>query len=531
MNLRTPWRAWLGNVAVMALLAVAAAALLRLHADAPWWPGAALGWQWQAAIGALLAYAALCVAIIWRARTPRVRSGEDAPLIVAWASQTGFAAELAERSVGALRTGGVPARSIPLQSLDAKTLRAADRVLFVVSTTGEGDPPDHAVAFLRQTQPQVEALPHLRYGMLALGDRSYDDFCAFGRQLDEWLAHQGAHALFDRVEVDNADPGTLRHWQSLLRQLGDGAAQADWERPRYQAWRLQAREQTNPGCDHGAVFRISLQPADGVWPIWQAGDIAEIGPRHGDASVARFLAANHLDGERRVRGEALRDWIARSHWQEASDGPLEDWVDSLQPLPHREYSIASIPAEHRLDLLVRRQLGADGQPGLGSGWLCEHAKVGGTIDLRLRANPGFHAPETDRPLILIGNGTGIAGLRAHLAARIAAGDTRNWLLFGERHAAHDNHFAEDLRRWRAAGEIARLDSVYSRDGGAHRYVQDALAAAADELRAWIKAGASLYVCGSLRGMAPAVDAVLEQVLGSETRERLLAEGRYRRDVY
>ncbi len=531
MSAPARWRAWLGNGLVIALLALAACCLLHLHGAQTWWPGSAQRWQWQAVTCAVLAYAALCGAIAWRARPRRLKAGGEAPLIVAWASQTGFAAEVAERSVDALRLGGVAAQSMPLQALDATTLRHAERVLFVVSTTGEGDPPDHALAFLRQTQPQVDALPRLRYGMLALGDRDYDDFCAFGRQLDEWLSRHGAHALFDRVEVDNADPGTLRHWQYLLGQLGDGRAQADWERPRYQPWRLQAREQTNPGCDHGGVFRISLQPADADWPTWQAGDIAEIGPRHGAIAVGRFLAAHHLDGDRLVHGQPLRDWVARSQWQEVTDAPLEQWVDHLQPLPHREYSIASVPAERRLDLLVRRHLGADGQPGLGSGWLCEHAALGGSIDLRLRANPGFHPPADARPLILIGNGTGIAGLRAHLAARIEAGDTRNWLLFGERHAAHDNHFADDLRRWHAAGEIERLDAVYSRDGGQHRYVQDALADAADDLRAWVADGAALYVCGSLRGMAPAVDAVLESVLGSETREALLTEGRYRRDVY
>ncbi|MDG2525524.1 flavodoxin domain-containing protein [Stenotrophomonas sp. HITSZ_GD] len=531
MNPPWAWRAWLGNAAVLALLAVAGYCLQRLHAGAAWWPGTALRWQWQAAAGSVLAYAALCGAVAWRARPSRPAPGGGAPLIVAWASQTGFAAELAERSAQALRASSVPAQAMPLQALDAETLRTAERVLFVVSTTGEGDPPDHALAFLRRTAPRIQALPKLRYGMLALGDRSYDDFCAFGRQLDEWLSRHGAHTLFDRVEVDNADPGTLRHWQYLLGQLGDGTAQADWERPQYQPWRLDARERTNPGCDAGAVFRLSLQPAQGERPTWQAGDIAEIGPRHASVAVSRFLAAHHLDGDRLVHGEPLRDWIARSQWQDITDGPLERWVDALQPLPHREYSIASIPAEHRLDLLVRRQLGPDGRPGLGSGWLCEHAAVGGTIALRLRTNPGFHPPADARPLILIGNGTGIAGLRAHLAARIEAGATRNWLLFGERHAAHDNHFAHDLQRWQETGGIERLDTVYSRDGGRHRYVQDALADAAEALRAWIGAGASLYVCGSLRGMAPAVDAVLEQVLGADVREALLLAGRYRRDVY
>jgi sulfite reductase (NADPH) flavoprotein alpha-component len=62
-------------------------------------------------------------------------------------------------------------------------------------------------------------------------------------------------------------------------------------------------------------------------------------------------------------------------------------------------------------------------------------------------------------------------------------------------------------------------------------VQDALRAAADDLRAWVAQGAAIYVCGSLRGMAPGVDAVLEDVLGQLGKDTLLLEGRYRRDVY
>jgi len=533
MSARANWKTRLGNGVLLLALVLAGLALLRLHVGAPWWPGAALPWQWQAAAGCLLAYAALCGIIAWRARARRgPATNGSSPLLVAWASQTGFASELAERSVAALRGAGVAAHAMPLHALDAETLRTAERILFVVSTTGEGDPPDHALVFLRQVQPHITALPQLRYGLLALGDSSYEHFCAFGRQLDDWLARHGAHALFDRVEVDNADPGALRHWQYLIGQLGDGATQADWERPQYQAWRLQSRERSNPGAAAGAAFRLSLQPAHGDWPRWQAGDIAEVGPRHDEGAVADFLRLHALEGERVVRGRPLRDWIASSHWPATPAGDdLDAWVGALQPLPHREYSIATVPGERRLGLLVRRQLGPDGIPGLGSGWLCDHAAIGTDIALRIRANAGFHPPPPEQPLILIGNGTGIAGLRAHLAARAEAGLRRNWLLFGERHAAHDNHFAADLQRWQAEGVLERLDAVYSRDGGPYRYVQDALADAAEALRSWVHAGAAVYVCGSLRGMAPAVDAVLEQVLGSEARERLLIEGRYRRDVY
>ena len=133
--------------------------------------------------------------------------------------------------------------------------------------------------------------------------------------------------------------------------------------------------------------------------------------------------------------------------------------------------------------------------------------------------------------MLIGNGTGIAGLRAHLRARIDAGARRNWLLFGERNRAHDFHFGEELEQWHREGWIEHLDAVFSRDGGPHRYVQDALAAQAARLRRWVDDGATVLVCGSLQGMAPAVDAVIAQALGSQCKEQLVMQRRYRRDVY
>jgi sulfite reductase (NADPH) flavoprotein alpha-component len=151
--------------------------------------------------------------------------------------------------------------------------------------------------------------------------------------------------------------------------------------------------------------------------------------------------------------------------------------------------------------------------------------------LRLRSNPNFHAPEPAKPMILIGNGTGIAGLRAHLKQRIAAGSQRNWLLFGERNSDRDFFYGDEILEWRNRGYIERLDLAFSRDQAESVYVQQKLLAAADPLREWAEAGASIYVCGSLAGMAPGVDGVLRQVLGDATVENMLTEGRYRRDVY
>lgn len=73
--------------------------------------------------------------------------------------------------------------------------------------------------------------------------------------------------------------------------------------------------------------------------------------------------------------------------------------------------------------------------------------------------------------------------------------------------------------------------MFSRDGGPLRYVQDALRANAADVRAWIEAGAAIYVCGSLQGMAAGVHAALAEALGDYTLTRLGETGRYRRDVY
>jgi sulfite reductase (NADPH) flavoprotein alpha-component len=175
--------------------------------------------------------------------------------------------------------------------------------------------------------------------------------------------------------------------------------------------------------------------------------------------------------------------------------------------------------------------GADGELGLGSGWLTERARVGDLVDLRVRRNAGFHAPTDERPLLLVGNGTGIAGLRALLKSRIARGHHRNWLVFGERHAAIDRLHVDELERWEAAGAIERLDLVWSRENRGTRYVQDRLRALGMEVRRFVEQGASVYVCGSLAGMAPGVDAALREALGDAAVIELAATGRYRRDVY
>src|SRR3546814_11465331 len=90
---------------------------------------------------------------------------------------------------------------------------------------------------------------------------------------------------------------------------------------------------------------------------------------------------------------------------------------------------------------------------------------GGMVDLRVRANPGFRVPADDRPLLLVGNGTGLAGLRALLKARINAGHQSKWLLLGEGSAAHEGFNTGELQEWWANGAYTRIATGQGGGGG------------------------------------------------------------------
>lgn len=415
-------------------------------------------------------------------------------ILIAYASQTGFAEQIAVKTAQHLQDAGMNVAVSSLAAIKAETLSKTSRILFILSTTGEGDAPDNAASFTRLLMSQKIDLSHLHFAVLALGDRHYQQFCAFAHRVDLWLKHQHAHSLFDMIEVDNGDEAALRHWQHYLGLLSGHTEMADWSKPAYQEWILTERELLNPGSLGGPAYRIACIPAQDAGNgeyIWQAGDIAEIGP----------------------------------------DYPTKNASEERPALPHREYSISSLPADGKLELLVRQMHRPDGSLGIGSGWLTAHAEIGQSIKLRIRENRNFHTPSQDHPLILIGNGTGLAGLRAHIKARAARGHLRNWLFFGERNEAHDFFHYQEIQDWQASGVLNKLNLCFSRDQAQRRYVQHALQEQQADIVAWVEQGAAILVCGSLQGMAEDVHQTLSNMLGLDKLEQMAEAGLYKRDVY
>ena len=476
---------------------------------------------------------------IKQARQGFTAVNKDAPSwLIGFASQSGFAEQLAWQTAGQLQAAGLPVRVEPLANVSEDDLQQSSNALFVVSTFGDGEAPDSARGFERKVLGQPLGLNTLKYSVLALGDRQYPHFCGFATRVQQWLSERGAHALFAPVQVDSGDPEALHHWQQQLSQLTGGAPSANWKAPSYNNWTLEQRELLNPGSCGSSVYLLGLSAPDASY-TWQAGDLVEVMPRQCEWAVEHLLDGLGLNADSTVQLDGLTETLVQalaSRQLPDSRGHLvglhaQALVDALIPLNMREYSIASIPEDGLLQLIVRQERHPDGSLGIGSGWLTEHAALGSAISLRLRRNSGFHLPAEPCPLILLGNGTGLAGLRSLLKARIAQGQQRNWLFFGERNAEHDFYCRDELQGWLASGDLARLDLAFSRDQAQKVYVQDRLRESADELHLWLSQGAAIYICGSLQGMAAGVDQALIDILGAEALEMLIEQGRYRRDVY
>src|SRR5690349_1767860 len=138
--------------------------------------------------------------------TPIAPAAAAAPalsLTVISASHTGNGRKISEKLVAAVQALGVQARMVKAGDFNPREL-AKERLLYIViSTHGDGDPPDEARALYEflgtKRAPQ---LPELQYSVLALGDTSYPKFCEAGRVVDERLAKLGAKRILPRVDCD-----------------------------------------------------------------------------------------------------------------------------------------------------------------------------------------------------------------------------------------------------------------------------------------------------------------------------------------
>jgi sulfite reductase (NADPH) flavoprotein alpha-component len=225
-----------------------------------------------------------------------------------------------------------------------------------------------------------------------------------------------------------------------------------------------------------------------------------------------------------------------------------EFIALLKPLQHRAYSISSsgkvYPEAVHLTVASVRYDSFDRQhKGVCSTFLADLVEENTEVRCFFTPNKVFRVPEDNSlPMIMVGPGTGLAPFRAFLQERQYRKATgKNWLFFGDRNAATDFMYRDEIEAMQASGLLTRLDLAFSRDQAEKIYVQDKMRENGAELFAWLEQGGYFFVCGDAYRMAKDVDKALHDVIAehghmSEQQavdyvNQLKKDKRYVRDVY
>jgi sulfite reductase (NADPH) flavoprotein alpha-component len=244
---------------------------------------------------------------------------------VIYASQSGTGEALARQFGKKLNSDGFTAQVAPIDRFKPVQLEGVH--LFIASTYGDGDPPDHARSFADEiAKIEGPSLNKLRFSVLALGDSNYEKFCSFGKFLDDRFAELGAQRLIPRVEVDG-DPDTpFQEWSvsvgSVLQSLGDSASGNDakigipnesapgttaenvasveapvvYNRKNPFAARLAVNRSLTANNSVKEIRHFSISTA-GSGIVYSAGDALAVLPENAPVMVDEILRASGFDGE------------------------------------------------------------------------------------------------------------------------------------------------------------------------------------------------------------------------------------------
>ncbi|HEY8564494.1 MAG TPA: flavodoxin domain-containing protein [Beijerinckiaceae bacterium] len=490
------------------------------------------------------------------------------PLTILFASESGNAERLAQDAAKLARKNGFKPTVIDFADLDVASLGQAKRLIVVASTWGEGEPPGRATkaynALMGDGAPRLDGVS---FGVLALGDTAYAEFCAVGRKLDERLVALGATRAVPRVECDLDFEAPAATWlQGAVEALQPPREAASGN---VVAVNFATRTAGEPGRDPVAaevIEHVNLNSSrsdketihlalgfDGAVPPYEPGDALDLYPENDPALVETVLAAARLTSEDDLRRtlttardittlslKTIESYAAVTHHAGVRslvvDGGARAWsegrqlVDLLEafpasltadqlrdltrPLPPRAYSIASSRKEvgdeaHLLVAAVRYESHGRARYGVASTHVADRLRAGASVKARLKANRHFRLPDAAADIIMVGPGTGVAPFRAFVQERRAVGATgRSWLFFGDRRYTHDFLYQLEWQDALKDGSLSRLDLAFSRDAPEKTYVQHRLFERRREVVDWLEGGARFYVCGDAKAMAKDVRAAL-----------------------
>ncbi|NOU59444.1 assimilatory sulfite reductase (NADPH) flavoprotein subunit [Marinifilum caeruleilacunae] len=200
----------------------------------------------------------------------------------------------------------------------------------------------------------------------------------------------------------------------------------------------------------------------------------------------------------------------------------DEFLTVLRVLYARLYSISSGPSQnpeevHITVASVRYKHKKRDRNGACSTYLSDQINVGDHVPIFIDKNELFRLPaETDKPIIMVGAGTGIAPYRSFLQ-EIEQNDknTNSWLFFGNQRFKEDFLYQVEWQKYLQKGVLNKLDVAFSRDQKEKEYVQDRLQQNASEVFQWLENGAHFYICGDKNNMAKDVQDSLKEIISAQ----------------
>ncbi|HEX9324833.1 MAG TPA: flavodoxin domain-containing protein [Xanthobacteraceae bacterium] len=492
------------------------------------------------------------------------------PLTILYATESGNAERLASDMAKSARKLGFKPMLVDMADLELASLANARRLVVIAATWGEGEPPARAIhAYAELMGEKAPRLEGVEFGVLALGDSAYAEFCAIGKAIDARLAALGAKRAVDRIDcdVDFAEPAA-RWIDSTLHTLApppeargtviavDFAARQPSARE-LEIVEAEITEKINLNSSRSDKETIHLELALPAGFAYQPGDSLDVYPENDPAYVDELLQASGISDDAALRAKliqsrdvttlslkSLQSFVAATDHPDAKalldSGNAGAWIagrqlidlveafpaalsaDALEkitrPLGPRAYSIASSQREvadeaHLLVAPVRYDSHGRQRTGVASSYVADRLKKGGALRVRLRPNRHFALPAPDKDIIMVGPGTGVAPFRAFVQERRAtAASGRSWLFFGDRRFTHDFLYQLEWQDALADGALTRIELAFSRDKPEKVYVQHRMWEERRDLVDWLDNGAYFYVCGDAKKMAKDVRATLVRAL-------------------
>nr|CAG4635315.1 EOG090X027R [Artemia franciscana] len=246
------------------------------------------------------------------------------PLTILYGTQTGNSESVGEQLASMASEYGLAASLVDMDEFEVEQFADVERLLIVCATYGEGEMPDNAELLWEAiSEDDAPKLDHLFFGVLALGDTSYDDFCKAGIDWDERLAELGATRIVDRVDcdVDFEDPAET--WcQNALEAIKDkgsdaaaaapaaGAAPAKKDKPKWDRKNpfpseLKLKRTLSAETSSKQIVHYELSLKDSGLS-YEAGDALNVMPQNDPELVQLILAHLGLSGDEKVDGLSLK---------------------------------------------------------------------------------------------------------------------------------------------------------------------------------------------------------------------------------